>query len=251
MKIRKPQLGMSMIEVMVVLLITTVITGAVFEQIVTVQRRAASEQVKLDLFQEARDFMDQMSRDLHQAGYPNPKNLASAQVSSPNDFNSAIGLVKITPSELRFEGDVDGDGQVESMRYELITTGDNCPCLRRSQIAKQTGDPLSGQGTPAWYTEIQHVQNGSSTDPIFTALTGGGTPITSDVAYSASDYTSGNPTGSQNLTLASIDTVKIVIRTQARNPDPQTGTRPSSTLVSTIRLNNCSSSAAAMPMSCQ
>ncbi len=240
MKNRKAQLGMSLIEVMVVLLITTVITGAVFSQIVNVQHRASSEQIKLDLFQEARDFVDQLSRDLRQVGYPSPKNFAPGQVTSANDAIAAAGLVKVDVNELRFEGDTDGDGNVESLVYQLVTTGDNCPCLRRSQIAKQAGNPLTGQGTPAWYTEVQHVQNGDTTNPIFFAYTGGGTPVTLPVDFN-----------SNAATIASIDTIKIVITTQAKNPDPQTGARPSTTLVSTVRLNNCSQAAQGNPMSCQ
>lgn len=240
-KNRNPQLGMSLIEVMVVLLITTVITGAVFSQIVNVQHRASSEQVKLDLFQEARDFVDQMSRDLRQIGYPSPKNFAAGQLASgANDSNGAVGLVKVGVDELRFEGDVNGDGTVESLRYELVTTGDNCPCLRRSEIPKITANPLTGQGTPSWYTEVQHVQNGTSTNPIFFAYTHGGTPVSLPVDFN-----------SNADTIASIDTIKIVITTQAKNPDPQTGARPSTTLVSTVRLNNCSQAASGKPMSCQ
>ncbi len=240
MKNRKQQLGMSLIEVMVVLLITTVITGAVFSQIVNVQHRAASEQTKLDLFQEARDFIDQMSRDLRQVGYPGPKNYAPGQITGANDAIVAAGLVKIDKDELRFEGDTDGDGNVESLVYQLVTTGDNCPCLRRSQIAKQSGNPLTGQGTPAWYTEVQNVQNGGTSNPIFFAYTGGGTPVTLPVDFNA------NPD-----VIASIDTIKIVVTTQAKNPDPQNGTRPSTTLVSTVHVNNCSQAAEGKPMSCQ
>jgi len=240
MKKRRLQLGMSLIEVMVVLLITTVITGAVFSQIVNVQHRASSEQVKLDLFQEARDFIDQMSRDLRQLGYPNPKNFAPGQLTGPNDASGAVGLVKVGVNELRFEGDVNGDGNVESLRYELISTGDNCPCLRRSEIPKQAGNPLTGQGTPSWYTEVQHVQNGTDANPIFFAYSGGGTPVALPADFN-----------SNAATIASIDTIKIVITTQAKNPDPQTGARPSTTLVSTVRLNNCSQAAQGNPMSCQ
>jgi type II secretory pathway component PulJ len=244
---RNSQLGMSLIEVMVVLLITTIITGAIFTQIETVQQRTSSEQVKLDLFQEARDFMDQMTRDLHELGYPNPKNFAPGQLTGPNDAAAAVGLVKADINELRFEGDVNGDGSVESLVYQLVTTGDNCPCLRRSEIPKQAGDPLTGQGTPTWYTEVQNVQNGTSASPIFHFYSGGGTEV--DLSGGAVAWDTTNATAMQ--TIASIDTIKIVITTQAKYPDPKTGTRPSTTLVSTIRLNNCSQAANGKPMSCQ
>ena len=80
MKKNTRQSGMSLIEVMIVLLMTSIITGAIFTQITQVQRRAGTEQVKLDLFQETRDFMDQISRDLHQAGYPSPRNYGPDQL---------------------------------------------------------------------------------------------------------------------------------------------------------------------------
>ena len=246
MKKRNPQLGMSLIEVMVVLLITTVITGAIFSQIVNVQHHAASEQVKLDLFQEARDFIDQMSRDLRQIGFPNPKNFAPAQLSGPNDAHAAVGLVYADINQLRFEGDTDGDGNVETLRYELVTTGDNCPCLRRSQMGKIAASPMD-QLAPQWYTEVQNVQNGGSTNPIFRFYSGGGTEV--DLSGGAIVWDPANTAAMQ--TLATIDTIKIVITTQAKNPDPQTGARPSTTLVSTVRLNNCSQAANGRPMSCQ
>ena len=242
---RNQQLGMSLIEVMIVLLMTTVITGAIFSEMVNVNRNNAREQVKLDLFQQDRDFLDQLSRDLHQAGYPSPKNFANGQVSSMNTSIAAVGLVKVDISELRFEGDVDGTGTVSSLIYQLVTSGDNCPCLRRSQINKISADPLTGQGTPAWYTEVQNVQNGDSTNPIFHAYTGGGTEVTLPVALTS------NLADPANVTLAGIDTIKIVLTTQAKHADPATGFKPSTTLVSTIRLNNCSQAAHGQPMSCQ
>src|SRR3954462_8914000 len=122
----------SLIELMVVLLMVTVIAGAIFSEIDKVQQRSTQEQIKLDLFQESREFVDQMTRDLHQAGYPNIHNFAATQVSGINDMKNAIGLVKIDKDELWFEGDVDGTGNVSVVRYKLDTTGNNCPCLRRS-----------------------------------------------------------------------------------------------------------------------
>ncbi len=247
MKKNTRQSGMSLIEVMIVLLMTSIITGAIFTQITQVQRRAGTEQVKLDLFQETRDFMDQISRDLHQAGYPSPRNYGPDQLPlGTSDAKAAVGLVKVGYNELRFEGDVDGTGTVSSLIYQLVTTGDGCPCLRRSQQNKIGQDPMN-QGSPTWYTEVQNVQNGTSaTDGIFFAFTGGGTPIdlTSPVTWDTT-----NTAAMQ--TLASIDTIKVVLTTQANHPDLQTGLRPSSTLVSTIRLNNCSQAAYGKPMSCQ
>lgn len=250
-KNRRGEQGLTLIEVMVVLLLVTLLGGLIFSQIDTVNQRTNNEEQKLDLFQEARDFMDQMTRDLHQAGYPNMHNFASGQLASVSscstlsdptacDSHVAAGVVKIDKDQLWFEGDVDGSGTVSSVQYQLITTGANCPCLRRSQIAKIDGDPLTGQGTPVFYTEIQGVQNGTSANPIFYAYDSNNNPITLPVDFD-----------SNGATLASINTIKVVITAQSKFIDPKTGVAPSVTMVSTVRLNNCSQAASGQAMSCQ
>src|SRR5256885_7514463 len=68
--------GFSLIEMMVVLAIITIIMSSVFKSIDLTQRTSRSEQVKLDLTQEAREFVDQLTRDLRSAGYPYQRNMA-------------------------------------------------------------------------------------------------------------------------------------------------------------------------------
>ena len=63
--------GFSLLEMMVVLLILGIVSAGLFVQIDNAQQRAFSEQVKLDNFQEARDFVDQFFRDINEIGYPN------------------------------------------------------------------------------------------------------------------------------------------------------------------------------------
>src|SRR5947199_3776580 len=141
--------------------------------------RSATEQTKLDMLQEGREFMDQMSRDLRQAGYPNPRNFASGVLTvSPiaNDHRAAVGLVKVDTGDLWFEGDVDGSGTVSVVQYHLDSVGTNCPCLKRSQLPKIDASPLS-QSTPTYQVEVQGVQNTS----IFAAFNSGATvglPVT-------------------------------------------------------------------------
>ena len=77
--------GFSLLELMVVLIIVLTISGAVFQTINMTTQRSAAEQTKVDMFQEAREFMDQMSRDLRQAGYPSPRN-----------YDPAVGLLRCT-----------------------------------------------------------------------------------------------------------------------------------------------------------
>src|SRR5437899_5699470 len=112
--------GFSLLELMIVLIILLSISAAIFQTINLTTQRSSTEQTKVDMFQEAREFMDQMSRDLRQAGYPNPLDFDPSVLSvSPtiNDHHAAVGLVKIADGDLWIEGDVDGSGTVSVVRY--------------------------------------------------------------------------------------------------------------------------------------
>ncbi len=225
---------------MVVLLILSVMMAAVFQQINLVQQRNSVEQSRVDIFEEARSFVDQMTRDLHMAGYPNPRNFAPLYITGPNDQHAAVGLVKVAVDQLWFEGDVAGDGNVYSVQFYLDPNGSNCPCLKRSQTVKLSGNPLTGQGTATYYSEVQNVQNGTSTNPIFQAYDINGNLITLPVDFN-----------SNAATIASIRSVKVTVTVQSPNMDIQTRTYPITTLVSSVDLDNCSQAANGQTMSCR
>jgi hypothetical protein len=194
------------------------------------------------MFQESREFMDHLSRDLHEAGYPSTHNLSlGALTASPitNDHQNAVGIVKIDTGDLWFEGNVDGTGVVYSVQYHLDTsTANGCPCLRRSQQLKVDGNPLSGQ-TPATYeVEVQGVQNTN----IFSAFLHGatGTPVALPVDFNAN-----------GSTLANIDTVEAVLTIKSTHVDAETLKNPQTSLIATVRLNNCSQADKGQDMSCQ
>src|SRR6476659_1551447 len=92
--------GFSLIEVLIVLIILLTLTASIFQMINTSTQRSSTEQTKLDMFQEAREFMDQMSRDLRQAGYPSPRNVDPSLLEQDpikNDKDAAVGISKIGP----------------------------------------------------------------------------------------------------------------------------------------------------------
>jgi hypothetical protein len=172
----------------------------VFQGIRTVTQRSQAEQVKVDLTQSAREFVDEFERDLHQAGYPNCRLVSTAPgANCPADTTQpavasnpavAVGLVYIDNTKILFEGDMEGDGTVESVEYKLVdANGANppasCPCtLQRSQAPKVAALPW-GQPPPLFYQELQNVVN--SGRPAGTAAYGGGAPITGNTAWGATN----------------------------------------------------------------
>src|SRR6266404_1495282 len=68
----KRHLGFTLIELLVALGIFLVITGAAFTLLSTSQHRYQTESLVLTSFQEARLGLDQMVRDINDAGFPPP-----------------------------------------------------------------------------------------------------------------------------------------------------------------------------------
>ena len=149
----------------------------------------------------------------------------SPALSSPStgDSRLATGVILISASEVQFEGDVDGDGNVDVLDYKLVTTGNNCPCVQRSQVMKSTG------GT-TFSNELQNVQSaGTAADPIFLGYTATGASITSaDMTTSASKNS-----------LASVKTIQWQIKIKAAIVDPQTGLAPETTLHGQALIGKC------------
>jgi prepilin-type N-terminal cleavage/methylation domain-containing protein len=232
--------GFSLLELMISAALLSIILASVFTQIGQMQQRALSEQVKLDIFQESRDFTDQLARDLHQAGYPSIRMFDTSSwttaVASPSSSDSrlAAGIILIGPGEIQFEGDVDGTGTVSVLDYKLSATGNNCPCLQRSQVLKSTGGTIFSNA-------VQNVQSaGTAADPLFLGYTSSGTVIaTADMTTTA---------GQQSL--ASIKTVQFRMKVKAAVVDPQTRLAPETTLSGQATIVNCSLASTGQTNSC-
>src|SRR6266481_5567074 len=132
----RSQAGFSLLELVIVCAILTIVLAAIFNGVDLVTQRSHAEQTKVDLTQEGREFVDEFERDLHQAGYPNCRMIKApgATNNCPADFSNttvwqssavAAGLVKLSNTEIVFEGDVDGGGTVDSIRYRLLDSAGN------------------------------------------------------------------------------------------------------------------------------
>lgn len=214
--------GFSLLEVMVTLAILSVVLGVVLAGISTMQTRNTVEVSKVDLTQAAREFMDQIVNDIHQAGYPGMNMFDPASLTSPQsptdctkDNNISCGLISVTSTAIHFEGDVDGTG-VSEVYIQLVQPAGGCPCtVQRGTVLKSVG------GTPAFYTQVDNVMNTS----VFTAYLSDGTQLTLPA-----DSATGN--------LKNITAIGITLYVKSSQPDPQTGQYPTVTMVATAKISN-------------
>jgi prepilin-type N-terminal cleavage/methylation domain-containing protein len=186
------QSGFTLIEMLMVVLLLSIVVGAVFSQIDRAQVRYRVEDQKVDLTQQEREFIDQFTRDLHQAGYPS----AAMYGGSGTANQVALGVTSLSSNDIVVEGDVDGDGAVDTVEYSYFdgsgwtsSAPNPCPCIRRSQLNKGAAGPATT------YTQVQNVLGTS----FFTAFDVNGNSIT--LPASASD-------------LPKIKTVQITLTTQ-------------------------------------
>jgi prepilin-type N-terminal cleavage/methylation domain-containing protein len=207
----RSQSGFTLLEMLIVVVILTVVFGIVLAGIADLQRHNASEVSKMDLTQESREFLDQITRDIHQAGYPSGKLYApgaGANLQAVGQCPTAptcSGLLSVAQDQIIFEGDTDGNGAVEK---EIIQVVDNtgayppagaCPCtIQRGVVNK------GAAGNPVYYTEVNNVTNKAP----FAAYTSAGTAVALPATTQA--------------TLSTIKTIRVFLLVQSPNVDQLT-----------------------------
>jgi prepilin-type N-terminal cleavage/methylation domain-containing protein len=162
----KRQAGFSLIELLMVVLLLSIVVGAVFSQIDRAQVRYKVEDQKLDLTQQEREFIDQFTRDLHQAGYPSKNMFVGGNANL-----YALGVTSFSATDLIMEGDTEGDGQVHVVEYGCFDPagGGACPTLRRTSRVK-------GGAAGVAFTEVQGLL--PTTENIFRAYDASGNETT-------------------------------------------------------------------------
>ena len=207
--------GFSLVELLVGTVLFTIITGAVFSLLISAQLRYRGESNVTETFQQANVAIDQITRDVHSAGYPprnslrmdaatmHPETYALPFAWAPNypDSPCTVGGSCTVPGayDLIVEADV-GSGKIQWIRYSL--QGAAGTTLMRGMARKTPlGDPVDAT-TGALVTYLENVMNGSKSVPIFS-------------------YTSDQTIPPQQP--SDIRGVNITLMVQAPQPDPQTG----------------------------
>ena len=262
---RQCENGFTLIETLVTVGVLVAVLGIVFSYIGRLQRVYKTEETKVDATQEARTVLDSLQRELHQAGFPGHNMYAPNLLNVPvvNDKRNAVGIVKISPSDLWFEGDTDNDGRVESIRYTLmdaagnpVTGASSCPCnLRRSQVLKADATAPTAQATN-YVVALDNVINSGGVVAGGLPLAGNtvfgtGAPVANDVLYAAYKSPSvfsaldqnGTVVAATDITanptaIASIRTITIHLNLLTIFNDTQTKMRPPLSMRTTVKLSN-------------
>jgi prepilin-type N-terminal cleavage/methylation domain-containing protein len=191
------QKGFSLIELLVALGIFLVVTGAAFTLLGNSQQRYRTESQVLNSFQEARLGLDQIVRDVNDAGYPPPAFLQAAfpnlSASSPFAWSPnypgqscQLGAGCATPGDFDLIIETNPNPQdttcapncVQWIRYVLqVPPLVPVPTLMRGAVPRASGaDPAAAfNGPNAPVPFVQNVVN-SPAQPIFSYTCDTSTP---------------------------------------------------------------------------
>src|ERR1700730_2321566 len=203
--------GYSLIELLVATVLFTIIAGTVFSLLLSAQLRYRGESDVTGAFQQANVAIDQITRDVHSAGYP-PANAFAAGVVSANpqlaafSFSWSAGYA-YTPCtvpgdyDLILESDLgDGNG-VQWIRYSLQGTA-----LMRGVTPKVAwADPVASTSGGVLLPYLDNVINESQSRPVFS------------YCYD------GTPCPAATGLVSNIREVNVTLIVQSAQADPQTG----------------------------
>lgn len=213
------QRGFSLIELLIALGIFLLVIGAAFTLLSASQQRYRTESQVLNSFQEARLGMDQMVRDINDAGFPPPSfaNVDPTKVTSapfgwspnytippPCLIGTNGGGTCFTPTDFDIIIETEPNppdpacpASVEWIRYQLPP---NSTTLMRGVACKQAGAEPAIQTSGALVPFVQNVVNNSPTLQIgqfqlgaaYPAVFSGGGPVP------IFQYTCEDPSSPQN-----------------------------------------------------
>ena len=147
-----PSRGFSLIELLITTLIMSTVLGSVLALSNQGQSRKAFQDDVLASQQNLRETSDQIYRDIRMAGFPQQKIFASSTGwTAANSNKVASGFTSTSSNGTTFQGDVDNDGIVEVVEYNLSGT-----TLRRSEVEKNNDGTVP---TADYQILAEHVNN--------------------------------------------------------------------------------------------
>lgn len=221
--------GFSLIELMIATLLFTTIAGITFALLGVSLQRYKGEKDYLNSFQQANVAMDQITRDVHTAGYPPANSFTTvtaagnpAKVATPFAWMPAYPAAPCTvlatctsPTsfDLITEADLGTGNGVQWVRYSLQGT-----TLMRGVANKVGVNPVGATaGTLVPY--LENVMNNATAAQMATLKAGNPQLFPGNVAVPIFTYTYDNGTAIQPPNIREVNITLIV---QSQRPDPNT-----------------------------
>lgn len=231
MRIRSSQSGFSLLEMIVVMAVTLGILTVLFNGLNKMSLRATTEDNKVDVAQSAREFLDQITRDLHQAGYPNRRTVNLNAALNANLL--ASGITTMTATQLDFEGDLEADGSVELVSYRLLANNGTCPCALQRSVR------IKGDGSlPVYYDIVSDVINSNNTFPIAGSSRKGYNDTVYSTMKAAPIFVAYDGAGALTNVAANVRAIRVNLNMFSQAVDLENGVRPVISMSGTARLNN-------------
>jgi prepilin-type N-terminal cleavage/methylation domain-containing protein len=149
--------GFTLIELMLVLIIFSVLTAAALSLSRDAQNSLRNAQGSSDLLDSGLRALTLMKQDIRLAGHPDAGSFSATAVSNHPEI-VANSFITATGYDLVFEGDVNGDGQVERVEYTLPAG---------SQMLVRSVTPKNPAGSTVSQYLLSNVQNQLIGQPVF------------------------------------------------------------------------------------
>jgi prepilin-type N-terminal cleavage/methylation domain-containing protein len=228
------QRGFTMLEMLIAIAVFMVVAGAAFGLLANSQKRYKTDSQALTSFQQARLGIDQIIRDINDAGYPPANHFsttppADSYAITPLAWTPGypgactIGGTCTTPGDfdMIIETDYDGTG-VKWIRYQLVGT-----TLSRG-VTTKVGTDTQGVTTAAgvMVPYVTNVMNNAPTTTIANIRTYYPSMFPGGVAQPIFQYTCDTPGGPQSCagnSPVNVRDVQITLILQTSQNDLQTG----------------------------
>lgn len=241
----KKQKGFSLIELLVAVTVFTILMGAAFQLLNVSQQRYKVESEFLNSFQTARLALDQISRDIHSAGYPpansftaaagtaKPERVAMPFAWAPNypATPCTVGAGCTSPGgfDLIVETSLDpqNTATVQWIRYKLVGT-----TLFRGVATKAAGaDPVATTDA-VLFPYVENIMNNTSVAQMNQLQINYPSMFPGSTAVPIFAYTYDPPATTQPPNIREVNITLIVLAPQR---DPKTGQLRAVTLTGLIR----------------
>ena len=215
----KTETGFTIIELLVSLLLTSIIMGAIYSVYRVQTHSAKIQESRLEAQEYARSVVDMMVREIRNAGY------FPVTVTDVNCLLAQGGIVTANAQTVQFRLDADANGDCQGANEDITytLTGSNITRAARSVAGGSFATESLSDGNVTAFQLTYFPQDCSNNFSTPVGLGSSGCPA--------------SPGGNAG-TLAAIQRVQISVTVQSKNPDTEFGGQLTATMTSNADLRN-------------